>query len=46
MDRRQFNTDIRRAENVNELGWIHVRVTAQDTEGILRRIRSAFARRA
>jgi hypothetical protein len=47
LDRKQFNTDIRRAENVTEQGWIHIRVTAQDGEGdILRRVRSAFARRA
>lgn len=46
LDRRQFNKDIRRSENLNELGWIHLRVTAEDTEGeILRRARTAFARR-
>jgi hypothetical protein len=46
-DRRQLATDIRRAENVTERGWIHIRVTAQDVEGdVLRRVRSAFARRA
>lgn len=46
LDRRQFNKDIRRAENVAELGWIHLRVTAEDTEGeILRRTRTAFERR-
>ena len=46
VDRRRFNNDILRAENVNELGWLHVRVTAEDTEGgILRRVRAAFARR-
>lgn len=46
LDRRQFNTDIRRAETVTTLGWIHLRVTVQDTEGdILRRVREAFARR-
>lgn len=46
MDRRQFNTDIRRAEILNELGWIHIRVTVADAEGdILRRVRAAFARR-
>lgn len=46
MDRRQFNNDIHRAEILGELGWIHIRVTAADTEGtILRRVRAAFARR-
>ena len=46
MDRRQFTKDIRRAEIINELGWIHIRVTVADTEGdILRRFRTAFARR-
>lgn len=46
MDRRQFTNDIRRAEIVNELGWIHIRVTAADAEAdILRRVRGAFARR-
>ncbi|MCB0923672.1 MAG: hypothetical protein KDB50_03870 [Mycobacterium sp.] len=44
--RRTFYNDIRRAEDVTELGWIHIRVTVQDTEGsILRRVRDAFARR-
>lgn len=28
----QFNRDIRRSEAVSELGWIDVRVTAEDTE--------------
>lgn len=45
-DRRSFTKDIHRAENVAELGWLHLRVTADDTEGeILRRVRAAFARR-
>ncbi|TGD84078.1 hypothetical protein BayCH28_27015 [Mycolicibacterium sp. CH28] len=45
-DRRTFNNDIRRSESVNELGWIHIRVTAEDTEGgILHRVATAFARR-
>jgi hypothetical protein len=47
MTRRQFDNDIHRAEVLQELGWIHIRVTAMDVEGdILRRVRSAFARRA
>lgn len=46
LDRRQFSKDIRRTEIVHGLGWIHLRVTADDTEGdILRRAREAFARR-
>lgn len=46
MDRHRFNADIHRAENVNDRGWIHLRVTVQDSEGdILRRARAAFARR-
>ncbi len=45
-DRWQFNKDIHRSENVSELGWINIRVTAADTEGeILRRVRGAWARR-
>jgi hypothetical protein len=47
MDRRQFSTDIHRAEILRELDWIHIRVTVADAEGdILRRVRAAFARRA
>jgi hypothetical protein len=46
MDRRRFNHDIRRAEVVAELGWIDVRVTAEDTEGgIIRRVSAAWDRR-
>lgn len=46
-NRWQFNKDIRRTETVHEQRWIHIRVTADDTEGeILRRVRTAFARRA
>lgn len=45
-DRRQFTKDIRRYEALAELGWIVIRVTAEDTEGdIIRRIRQALARR-
>jgi hypothetical protein len=45
-DRRRFNHDIRRAEAVAELGWIDVRVTAEDTPGgIIRRVGSAWDRR-
>jgi hypothetical protein len=46
-NRRQFNKDIRRAEALTELGWIGVRVTAEDTEGgVLRRVSAAWDRRA
>ena len=45
-DRIRFNKDIRRHEDVTELGWIDVRVTSQDTEGgIIRRVEAARARR-
>jgi very-short-patch-repair endonuclease len=46
-DRRQMTRDIRRTEQLNELGWIVIRVTAGDTPGtILRRIELALARRS
>jgi hypothetical protein len=46
IDRARFNKDIRRHEDVTELGWIDVRVTAHDTEGgIIRRVEAARARR-
>ncbi|WIM86267.1 hypothetical protein PT015_15270 [Candidatus Mycobacterium wuenschmannii] len=46
-DRRQFNKDIHRLEDVTELGWVVVRVTAEDTEGgVVGRVRAAQARRA
>ena len=46
-DRRQFNRDIARFEALTtELGWIVVRVTAEDVPGgILRRVAAAWARR-
>ncbi|OBK49094.1 hypothetical protein [Mycobacterium sp. 1081908.1] len=44
-DRRQFNRDIRRAEAVAELGWVDVRITAEDTPaGIIGRISAAWRR--
>lgn len=47
MNRRRFNHDIRRAEAVAELGWIDVRVTAEDTEGgVIARVSAAWDRRA
>jgi hypothetical protein len=46
-DRRQFKKDIRRAEALAELGWIDVRVTAEDTEGgVVARVSGAWDRRA
>jgi hypothetical protein len=45
-DRRRFNRDIRRAEAVAELGWIDVRITAEDTPGgIIARVSAAWRRR-
>lgn len=45
-DRRQFNKDIRRADAVAELGWIHVRITAEDTPGgVIARVSAAWQRR-
>lgn len=45
-DRRQFTKDIRRHEALIELGWIVIRVTAEDTPGsIIRRIELALAHR-
>jgi hypothetical protein len=46
-DRRQFNRDIRRAEALAELGWLDVRVTAEDTPGgVSARVAEAWERRA
>jgi very-short-patch-repair endonuclease len=46
-DRRQFNKDIRRAEALADLGWIDIRVTAEDTEGgVIARVRAAWEPRA
>jgi hypothetical protein len=46
-NRRQFNKDIRRAEAVAALGWVDVRVTAEDTEGgVIARVQAAWERRA
>jgi hypothetical protein len=46
-DRRQFNKDISRAEALTELGWIDVRVTAENTEGgVIARVSAAWDRRA
>lgn len=46
VSRTRFGRDILRAETVARLGWIDIRVTAQDTEGgIVSRVASAWARR-
>jgi hypothetical protein len=46
-DRRQYTWDIRRLEILELLGWIVIRVVAGDQAAdILRRVRSALARRA
>ncbi len=46
IDRRRFNHDIRKAETVAELGWMNIRVTAEDSEGgIVRRLSAAWRRR-
>jgi hypothetical protein len=45
-DRRQFNKDIRRADSLTDLGWIDIRVTAEDTEGgVIARVSTAWERR-
>ncbi|SBS77230.1 conserved hypothetical protein [uncultured Mycobacterium sp.] len=45
-DRRQFDKDIRRHDELIELGWIVVRFTAEDTPGnVMRRVAEALARR-
>jgi hypothetical protein len=45
-DRRQFNNDIARQEALTGLGWIDVRVTAEDTEGgVIARVSAAWQRR-
>lgn len=46
-NRRQLSYDIRRTELLRELGWIVIRVTAEDTPAtVLRRIEVARERRA
>jgi hypothetical protein len=45
-DRVRFNNDIKRLETLTDLGWIVVRVTAEDGPGgIIRRVAAARARR-
>jgi hypothetical protein len=44
--RSQIDRDIRRFDEISELGWIDVRVTAQDTEArIIERVAAAWRRR-
>ncbi|MEE2855318.1 MAG: DUF559 domain-containing protein [Actinomycetota bacterium] len=44
-DRRQYVKDIKRTEMLEQLGWIIVRVVAEDRpEGIVRRVRAALAK--
>lgn len=46
INRRRFNHDIRKAETVAELGWVDIRVTAEDGEGgVVRRLSAAWRRR-
>jgi hypothetical protein len=46
-DRRQFRRDITRSEAVAGLGWVVIRVTAEDTEGgVIARVSAAWPRRA
>jgi len=42
----RFNKDIRRHDNVMELGWMDIRVTSRDTEGgIIGRLTTEWSRR-
>lgn len=46
VNRRVFNRDIHRMDELIEIGWIVIRVTVEDTPAaIIQRIRRAFARR-
>src|SRR6185312_6318228 len=45
IDRRQFTKDIRRMEMLEEMGWVVIRVVAEDhPAGIIRRVRKALAK--
>jgi hypothetical protein len=45
-NRRRFNKDIQRAETIAQLGWIDVRVTADDIDGgVIARVSAAWDRR-
>ncbi len=47
VNRRVFNRDIRKAEAVAGMGWIHIRVTVEDGEGVvISRLTDAWRRRA
>jgi very-short-patch-repair endonuclease len=42
----RFNKDIRRHDDVTELGWTDIRVTSRDTEGgIIARLSAEWSRR-
>jgi very-short-patch-repair endonuclease len=42
----RFNKDIRRHDDVTELGWMDIRVTSRDTEGgIIARLTAEWRRR-
>jgi len=45
IDRRQFTKDIQRMEMLEEMGWVVIRVVAEDRPaGIIRRVRKALAK--
>jgi hypothetical protein len=45
-DADRFAKDIRRHDELTELGWIDIRVTSRDTEGVIvRRLHAAWSRR-
>ncbi len=47
LDRRQFRRDIARFEALQDLGWMTIRVTSEDTQGgVLARLADAWRRRA
>ncbi|EHI12063.1 type IV toxin-antitoxin system AbiEi family antitoxin [Mycolicibacterium thermoresistibile] len=42
----RFNRDIRRHDEITELGWTHLRVTSRDTDGgVIRQLQTVWARR-
>lgn len=46
-DADRFARDIRRHDELTELGWTDIRVTSRDTEGVIvRRLQAAWSRRA
>jgi hypothetical protein len=45
-DRAQYAWDVRRLRMVSQLGWLHIRVIAEDSpRDVIARVRDAFARR-